>query len=136
MTLQFIHQNLKQTKRDFKKTPKFPERFLNEKCRQKKSCGDEGMCPVKKLGTFSGKLVSGVVLTAKIELILTVAFRIQAKTSHFLRKSCTSFHSCVKKLGMSWCLRFKGAQDREEAWQCCEFWETGAPGRCFPEVPG
>lgn len=116
---------------------------MNEECgQQKSSCGDEGMCPVEKLGTFNGKLVSGVVLTVKIELILTVVFRIQAETSHFLRKPCTSSHSCVKKLGISWCLCLKGAWDREGACQCCEFWDRGAPGRlagpsrCFPEVPG
>lgn len=45
---------------------------------KKSCCGDEGICPVEKLGSFSGKLVSGVVSTVKIELILTVVFRIQA----------------------------------------------------------
>lgn len=94
---------------------------------------------MEKLRIFSGKLVSGVVLTVKIELILTVVFRVQVETSHFLRKPSTSFHSCVKKLSISWCLCHKGAWDREGAWQCCEFWEREAPGRlagpsrCFPK---
>lgn len=76
------------------------------------------MCPVERLGIFSGKLVSGVVLTVKDELILTVVFRVQAETPHFLRKPSSPFHSCVKKLGTSWCLCHKGAVDREGAWQC------------------
>lgn len=81
------------------------------------------MCPVEKPGIFSGKLVFEVVLTVRIALILTIVFRIQAETSHFLGKPSTSFHSCMKKLGMSWCLCHKGA------WQCPEFWEREAPGR-------
>lgn len=81
------------------------------------------MCPVEKPGIFSGKLVFEVVLTVKIALILTIVFRIQAETSHFLGKPSTSFHSCMKKLGMSWCLCHKGAR------QCPEFWEREAPGR-------
>lgn len=41
------------------------------------------MCPVEKLGIFSGKLVSGVVLRVKVELILMLysGFRQELLTS-------------------------------------------------------
>lgn len=38
---------------------------------------------MEKPGIFTGKLVSRVVLTVRIELILMIGFRVQAETSHF-----------------------------------------------------